>query len=112
MTTKEIKAYKNEIFADFKKIGKAVQDGEIESPDEHEDWREPLEISKLIEITVLLSWGGPSDGFKIMYNPVSKEFVSGVYFLQDWGSYEESDLDEDEIQTVVNTYDLECAMEQ
>lgn len=79
-----------------------VLDGTI-APDEHEDYCEPLAISKETVITIELSTGGDADGFKLTFNE-HKELTSGVYYWADWGVYEEIRLSEEELQSVDNLY--------
>jgi hypothetical protein len=35
--------------------------------DEIEEYREPLSCDERREITILLSWGGPADGYKLLF---------------------------------------------
>jgi hypothetical protein len=65
--------------------------------------REPLSIDITKEVTVLLSWGGPSDGFKLMFDK-DNELLSGVYFIANWGEYEEVILNDEELDKVYNFY--------
>jgi hypothetical protein len=76
---------------------------DIDEPQEHEEYREPLSVDTTIIKTILLSWGGPSDGFKLSFNQ-DKELIGGVYFMSDWGEYKESSLDDDEAEDVYNFY--------
>ncbi len=69
---------------------------------EIEEHREPLSIDKEEIVKILLSWGGGSDGFKLTFN--DKELISGVYFMADWGVYQETELNEEELQKVYDYY--------
>ena len=60
-----------------------------------------LSITYLREYNVLLSWGGPSDGFKLYWDPESGEWVRGVYWYADWGTYQETGLEDSEIDALV-----------
>jgi len=81
---------------------KKVQNGEI-SPEEHEDYREPLAIAKQTIVKIELSWGGDADGFKLTFDQ-SNQLLSGVYYWADWGVYEEIELTENELATVNRLY--------
>ena len=70
---------------------------------ENENYREPLSIDKKLEINILLSWGGPSDGFKLLFDD-ERELVSGVYWYADWGTYDEAQLDKEEMELVYDFY--------
>src|SRR3954451_15453058 len=63
-------------------------------------YREPLSLDTRKEVTVLLSWGGPSDGFKVYFDEEG-EAITGVYFLADWLNYEEFRLSDTELQHVL-----------
>ena len=79
-----------------------VQNGEI-SLEEHEEYRDPLAISKETVIEIQLSTGGDADGFKLTFDEY-KELVSGVYYWADWGVYEEVKLSNDELDLIDNLY--------
>lgn len=68
-----------------------------------ENYREPLSMDTSIEVNIMLSWGGPSDGYKLKFDK-EQELISGVYWYADWGTYAESPLDDDEAQRVVDVY--------
>jgi hypothetical protein len=77
---------------------------EFETREASEDWREPLAIDERVTKTVLLSWGGPSDGFEI-------DFVGGIpaegrYFRANWGEHETSPLTPDELMTMLEVYSV------
>lgn len=85
------------------KIREEVNSGKIEDERSSEDYREPLSLDIKKEVTILLSWGGPSDGFKLMFS-ADNELLNGVYFVADWGDYQEVELNEDELQKVFDFY--------
>jgi hypothetical protein len=68
-----------------------------------DDFRDPLSIDATIEVKVLLSWGGPEDGFKLTFSK-ERELLHGVYYRADWGEYKEGRLSEDEAQEVFDFY--------
>jgi hypothetical protein len=70
-----------------------------------EDYRDPLSCEERREITVLLSWGGPSDGYKVYFSK-DGEAVEGFYFFADWFEYEDFKLSDDELDRVVTVYNL------
>lgn len=96
-----------EIMQSIEKIRKAG--GEY---NEHEDFRDPLSLDTVVEKKILLSWGGPEDGFKLYFtidceskqSPPALKLWRGVYYRADWGAYEETDLSDDEAQTVYDFY--------
>ncbi len=78
----------------------------VETVEEHDEHREPIEMSERREFLVRLSWGGDGDGFKIITD-VWGEPVSGIYFWEDWGVYEEVPLSNDELRMVYNYYNID-----
>lgn len=83
-------------------INADMRNNKIESQNDSEDYREPLSIDLHKEIKILLSTGGPADGFKLNY--YKDELQGGVYFWQDWGTYDEAELTPDQAQTVEDFY--------
>lgn len=81
---------------------KKVLDGDI-TVEEHEEYREPLAITRKTVVTIELSTGGDADGFKLTLNEYH-EVVSGTYYWADWGVYEEVRLSNDELDLVDNLY--------
>lgn len=67
-----------------------------------DDYREPLSIEKEVCFRILLSWGGGEDGFKLFFK--DKELIKGVYYMADWGEYEEESLNEEELNKVFDFY--------
>jgi hypothetical protein len=76
---------------------------ELENPQESEDNRDILSIDTEIVKKILLSWGGGSDGFKLYFDN-EKNLLRGVYFMSDWGVYEESELNNEESELIYNFY--------
>jgi len=89
----------------------AQRQGQVETIEEHEEHRDPLEIAVHRQITVRLSWGGDGDGFKITVDQDNVP-IKGVYFWEDWGVYEEVALSNDELEQVFDYYYLEGVAEQ
>lgn len=83
---------------------KNVEDGSV-TPEELEDYREPLAFDRETVVTVELSTGGDADGFKFTFND-EKELVSGLYYWADWGVYEEVRLSNDELSLVDRLYSV------
>ena len=71
--------------------------------DGFEGFRDPLSIEKEIVVKILLSWGGGSDGYKLTFSS-DKELLRGVYFKADWGTYNEVELNEEELNLIYETY--------
>lgn len=83
-------------------IARRVED---ESGDDYE--RQPLCIDTTLTKNIVLSTGGPADGFKLtftVYEDGEKELSSGVYYRADWGAYREAELTNDEAQEVFEFY--------
>jgi hypothetical protein len=91
--------YQDEM-ADLKQVEALLQEKER---DEVEEYREPLSCDERKEVTVLLSWGGPSDGYK-MYFDKDGEAAEGFYFFADWFEYEEFKLSDAELERVLAIY--------
>ena len=90
------------------KLNKEEDDDKTDQLQEEQDTF-ALGFSKLTEIEVQLSTGGDADGFKIYFNG-EEEAVKGVFYWADWGQYAEYGLSEEELNQVVdffNLYDLE-----
>ena len=71
--------------------------------DEIEDYREPLSYDEHRVVTILLSWGGSSDGFKVYFDK-DFEAIEGYYFFADWFEYEDFKLTRDELDSVLAVY--------
>lgn len=76
---------------------------EVEDFTSHEEYREPLSIDVIKEVKILLSWGGGEDGFKLRFVS-GNELLGGVYYMADWGEYEEIELGDDEAQMIYDFY--------
>ncbi len=74
-----------------------------EDRSEIDEYREPLSMDERKEVTVMLSWGGSSDGYKIYFDRVY-ESAEGYYFFADWNEYEEIKLSPDELDLVLAVY--------
>ena len=74
-------------------------------PEEVEVYRDPLSIEERQEIRILLSWGGPSDGY-LLYKR-DGEVEEGYYFYADWFEYEQYKLSSDELDLVLSVYPIE-----
>lgn len=81
---------------------KRIANGHM-SPEEHEDYRDPLAFSKQIVVHIELSTGGDADGFKLIFSD-EKELLEGLYYWADWGVYEEVQLSDDELEAVDSLY--------
>ena len=79
-----------------------VMDGEI-SPYEHEEYWEPLSMTREILVEIQLSTGGDADGFKLVFDE-NYNVMKGVYYWADWGVYEEVSLSDEELEAVDNLY--------
>lgn len=79
-----------------------VVEGEI-SPDKHEEYWEPLAITREILVEIQLSTGGDADGFKLVFDE-NYTVIKGVYYWADWGVYEEVPLSDEELDAVDSLY--------
>lgn len=70
---------------------------------EIDDYREPLSCDERREITLLISWGGPSDGYKVYFDK-DGEAIEGYYFFADRFEYEEFKLTGEELASVLAVY--------
>jgi hypothetical protein len=86
----------------LKRVAALVQEKEV---GDIEDYREPLSCDERREITILLSWGGPSDGYKISFDREG-EAIAGSYFFADWFAYEEFKLSAAELDSVLTVYPI------
>ena len=65
---------------------------------------EPLEIEERRQLKILLSWGGPSDGFVLTLDKAGRELLEGVYFHADWFTYAEERLSQADAELVADVY--------
>jgi len=80
-----------------------ISNKENDSFRENENFREPLSIETTHEIKILLSWGGGEDGYKLTFSN-DKELLRGVYYMANWGTYQEVELNEDELNLIYEVY--------
>ena len=85
----------------LKKVEALLRKGKQRS--EIEAYREPLSYDGYRQITVLLSWGGPSDGYKVLFDK-DNEPTEGSYFFADWFEYKEFQLSKRELDVVLAVY--------
>jgi len=84
------------------KSAKAILSSDLEDYKEHEEYREPLAVSKSTLVIIELSWGGDADGYKLTYR--RNKLESGVYYWADWGVYEEVALSDEELEQIAQIY--------
>lgn len=82
--------------------------GELEEYELEDKVRERIEEGILSvdirkEYDILLSWGGPSDGFKVICND-NNELIEVKYWFADWGEYQEEKLNDEELNTFTEAY--------
>ncbi|MFO0935748.1 MAG: hypothetical protein U0798_04420 [Gemmataceae bacterium] len=65
---------------------------------------EPLEIESRRQLKILLSWGGPSDGFLLTFDKTGHDLLEGVYFHAEWFTYSEQRLSSADADLVVDMY--------
>ena len=65
---------------------------------------EILSVEPLRALKITLSWGGPSDGYQLLFDKDGEEALSGVYWYADWFTYAETPLSREELQWVQDAY--------
>ena len=100
--SKSIYTMAREELKDLAKLQKQANKAN-KSIDEMESYREALSIDTNIEVNIMLSWGGGSDGYKLYFDK-EQELMSGVYWYADWGTYAENKLTKDELELVFDVY--------
>ena len=63
-----------------------------------------LSIEPLRALKITLSWGGPSDGYRLLFDKDGEEALNGVYWYADWFTYAETPLSREELQWVQDAY--------
>ena len=99
LTRKEVLKNLNDEITNIKECQKGDENGTIE---DNENFREPLSIENTTEIKVLLSWGGGEDGYKLRFE--DGDLLSGVYYMANWGTYNEMELNEEELNLIYEVY--------
>lgn len=96
------RAYQNyqDEMADLKQVEALLHEKERDKVGEY---REPLSLDERREVTVLLSWGGPSDGYKIYFDK-DGDAAECFYFFADWFEYEQIKLTSAELDRVLAVY--------
>jgi hypothetical protein len=64
----------------------------------------PLSIEQRRQLKILLSWGGPSDGFVLTFDNDEHDLIEGIYFHADWFTYAEQRLSQTEAELVMEMY--------
>ena len=65
---------------------------------------EVLSIEPLRALKITLSWGGPSDGYRLLFDEAGEQAQSGVYWYADWFTYAETPLSGEELRWVKDAY--------
>ncbi len=88
---------------EFLRINKLNGIEDSEERENSDENREPLsfDIEKVVKIQ--LSWGGDGDGYKLTFDK-ENNLISGVYYWEDWGVYEEINLSDEEVDEVYSLY--------
>lgn len=82
----------------------AARDLTDDQRDELESGLDVLSIEPRRQVRILLSWGGPSDGFLLTFDESGRDLISGEYFYADWFTYAEESLLFDDAQLVADLY--------
>ena len=94
----------------FKRIQELENDEErVEEIESIENNILSVDIRK--EYKILNSFGGPSDGYKVICDS-NNELEEVYYFYANWGTYEEIRLNDEELQlfTYIYSSTLECTL--
>lgn len=63
-----------------------------------------LGVSKQVRYKVLLSTGGPADGFYLDYDPHNRCFTGGQYFYQDWFDGATRDISAEQAESLADLF--------
>lgn len=104
-----IDAYFRATQEDISELLKNYYEGEVEAVEAFLDY--PLEISSRKVTKILLSWGGPSDFFKVEHD--GGDILAITYHFQDWFDGASRDVEEDSpawkyCQEVINLQEGLC----
>ncbi len=55
-------------------------------------------------VRILLSWGGPSDGFFLTFAEKDGTVLRGEYFYEDWGTYDEVPLSQADAEIIADLF--------
>lgn len=91
---------KNEELKDITKLLNKYKNKKNKDFTDDEDYREPLSVEEKIYLKITLSWGGDGDGFILQIDRDTGDVISGVYYWEDWGVYEEVNLTDEELEVV------------
>ena len=61
-------------------------------------------VEPLRALKITLSWGGPSDGYRLLFDKDGDDALSGVYWYADWFTYAETALSREQLQWVQDAY--------
>jgi len=82
-----------------------------EEPDltekEEDELREEFDVLSIeprYQLKILLSWGGPSDGYLLTFDGKTRDLIEGSYWYADWFTYAEESLSRDEAEMVSDLY--------
>jgi hypothetical protein len=105
MTKQEIKNIFSSHLNDAKAWREAIDDDKEKEAEELQP--QPLEVSTTKVIKVLLSWGGPADGFDIYIDDKTEADLSDcvkkiVYVHEDWGTHDEYQLNDKEEDIIID----------
>jgi hypothetical protein len=95
----------------FQKIDAFLDESDEDRREELREQLQPLCFMKLVEHKIQIAWGGPEYGFKLYYDPESKEWVRGLFYWADWFKYEEEPLSPAELDRVLEAYAMDCMVE-
>ncbi len=66
-----------------------------------------LSLDKTFTIYMMLSSGGPEDGFEFDLDPIGKEISGGRYVYKNWSDGAKEELTERELAMVLDAYQLD-----
>jgi len=96
----------------FEDINALLAERDDRKREELQEALDPLCFMRRVEHTIQIAWGGPEYGFKLSYDPETREWVGGKFYWADWFKYEEESLSDTELDQVVAAYSMDCVVEQ
>jgi hypothetical protein len=95
----------------FEEIDAYLAETDEGKSDELREHLAPLCFMRHVVHTIQLAWGGPEYGFKLTYDPESREWLHGLFYYRNWFTHEEQPLSPEELNKVLDAYSMDCFAE-
>jgi hypothetical protein len=95
----------------FDDINGLLDERDEQKREERQEQLGPLCVMKRIEWNIQLAWGGPAYGFKLYYDPESRDWIRGDFYWAHWFKYEEQELSQAEMDKVIEAYSMESMVD-